>query len=341
MSLKEFLYKTQFKYIYKVYRIKILLENIQFEISMQFNEKNNIYKKEITNKDRIQFTSNVFLFNFQPFDKKQNNYFPKNYIDEYPLSYFEQFKIYLNIIKELYKSDRTSNECQDCVKYIINILQKIEFEFIFYISVLSECFDTSNIIQLLKLFKTDQTLTKLGEFNNEDLVYFKRIINIITKKPNLVLDKVAGEEKSSAKITLYAIILIFDLEFQKEKLNLIYWNENLLCSIFTNYYHLIKFFDYDIIEEIISLTDDCFTIIFIINKTRNYLIDKFNEEKKLIEIKEKDLINDLNNYIKFKEGEDKLDQIFPLIQSLIDFQKDKKHNLFISHLIFSKLLLNL
>jgi len=303
------------------------LENIQFEISIQFKEKNNIYKKEITNKDRIQLTSHIFLFNFKPFDKMQNNYFPKNYIDEYPLSFFEQFKIYLNIIKEIYKSDRTSKECQDCVKYIINILQKIEFEFIFYISVLSECFDTSNISKLLKLFKTDQTLTKLGEFNNEDLAYFIDIINIITQKPNLVLDKVTGEEKSASKITLYAIILIFDLEFQKENLNLIYWNENLLCSIFTNYYHLIKFFDYKVIEEIISLTDDCFSIIFIINKTRNYLIDKFNEKKKLREKKgkkEKDLIIDLDNYVKFKEKEDKLEQIFTFIQSLIEFQKDKK-----------------
>ena len=36
------------------------------------------------------------------------------------------------------------------------------------------------------------------------------------------------------------------------------------------------------------------------------------------------MIIDLDNYVKFKEKEDKLEQIFTFIQSLIEFQKDKK-----------------
>jgi len=278
LTQKEFIYLAQFKYIYKVFRIKILLENIKFKISIQFKENNNIDKKEITNKDRIKFTSHIFLYNFQFTAQKQN--LPNSSLDIFPLKYFEQFKIYLNIIKGKNKADRASKEYQDCIKYIMNILKQIEYEFIFYISVLVECFDTCNISQLLKFFKTEKILNKLGEFNNEDLTYYKNIINIITKKPNLVLDNINGEEKSSARITLYAIILIFDLKFQKEKLSLIYWNENLLFCIFSKYYHFIKLFDYNIIEEIISLTDDCYSIIYIINNTRDYLLDKFNEEKK-------------------------------------------------------------
>ena len=326
LEQKDFSDKEKFKYIYKVYRIKILLENIQFEISIQFKEKNNIFKKEITNKDKIQFTSHVFLYNFKAFDKNQNNYLSKNSLDSYPLNNYEQFKIYLNIVKGINKADRTSKEYQDCIIYIMNILKQIEYEFNFYISVLVQCFDTSNICKFLKLFKTEK-LTKLGELYDEDLSSFKNIINKITQKPNLVLDKINGEEKYSARITLYAIILIFDLKFQKEKLNLIYWNENLLFCIFSQYYHFIKFFDYNIIDEIISLTDECFPIVYILNSTRDYLLDKFSEEKKIKEKKgekERDLIINVGNYIKFKEEEQNLDKILVLIESLIEYQKEKK-----------------
>ena len=52
LDQKEFLYKAQFKYIYKVYIIKIIQKDIQFGVSIQNKEEgsnNNIYKTIITN----------------------------------------------------------------------------------------------------------------------------------------------------------------------------------------------------------------------------------------------------------------------------------------------------
>jgi len=278
LEQKEFSFQTQFAYIYKVHRIMIIKENPEFEIAVQFREEgenDNIYERKIKKDEIIKNSSSIFLFNFQPIDKNQNICFSQNSSNEYPLTYFEQFKIYLTILKEKIKKDRNSNEYQDCMKYIMKILNQIEYEFIFYMSVFSECFDRNNINQLLIIFKTEK-LSIFGEFSNEDLDNFKDIFNKVTQEPNLVLEKINPDEQTSAKTTLFAIILIFDLKFQKEKLKLINWDKDIIQNIFSKYYHLIKLFDFDIIKDILSLIDDCFSILFILNITRDYLSDKFN-----------------------------------------------------------------
>ena len=338
---KEFQIQNLFNYIYKVHRIKILKETPEFEIAVQFKkegEKDNIYERKIKKDEIIQNTSDIFLYNFQPADESQKKCFSTNFSDEYPLSYFEQFKIYLNILKEKFKVERNSKEFQDCIKYVMNILNQIEYEFIFYISVFVECFDTEINYQILKRFKTEKILS-FGESSNEDLNYFRDIINKINKEPNLVLEKINSYERPAAKTTLYAIILFFDLKFQKEKLKSIKLDKDMIQYIFSKYYHLMKLFDFNDFKEVISLTDDCLSILFILEQTRNYLLDKFNsllqktkelkEEKKIKEKKgekekEKDLIIQLDKYIVFKEEEKDLNKILFLINSLIGFQKENK-----------------
>ena len=216
---KEFSFNL-YNYIYKVHRIKILKEIPEFELSVQFKEEGeneNIYERKIKKDEILLNTSHIFLFNFQPVDKNQKKCFTTNFSDEYPLSYFEQFKIYLKILKEKFKIDRNSKECQDCMKYTMKILIQIKYEFIFYLSVFAECFDTEIINELLKIFKTEK-LSTFSEFSNEELNNLKEIINKITQEPNLVLEKIIPDERPTAKTTLNTIILIFDLKFQKEKL---------------------------------------------------------------------------------------------------------------------------
>ena len=336
---KEFSFQNQFTYIYKVHRIKVIKENPEFEISVQFKEdgeNDNIYERIINNIEIIKNTSYIFLYNFQPIDNNQKICFSQNSSNEYPLSYFEQFKIYLNILKEKIKSDRNSEEFQNCIKYIMNILNQIKYEFVFYMSVFAECFDTKIINQFLRKFKTEK-ITAFGEFSNEDLNIFKDIINKITKEPNLVLEKINPEERPEAETTLYTIILIFDLKFQKEELKLIKWDEDIFQYIFSKYFHLVKLFDFNVIKDILSLTDDCLSIVFILNMSAEFLFQKFNillqknkeskEERKTKEkkdIKEKDLIIQVDKYIAFKDEEKYLDKILFTIESLINFQKEKK-----------------
>ena len=336
---KEFPYETQFNYIYKIHRIKVLKEKPEFEISVQFKEEGqneNIYERKITNDEILDNTTHAFFYNFQPTDNNKNNCFSKNSSNEYPLNYFEQFKTYINILKEKYKIDRKSKECQDCIEYAMKILDTEEYEFNFYLAVFAECFDTKNIQQLLKLFKTDKKLTQISDFNIKDLKYFEDIINRVTQDPNLVLEQISENGRHLAKTTLYAIILIFDLKFQNEKLKSIKLNDELLNLIFSQYLHFIKFFDLDDIKEILSLTDDCYTFLFILSNIIYFLYDKFNEERKNKKKNEKDLIFQIDNYVVLKEEEKKLDKILVLIGSLVEFQKSKKFQ-FISFKFFSQI----
>ena len=337
---KEFSFNL-YNYIYKVHRIKILKEIPEFELSVQFKGENeNIYERKIKKDEILLNTSHIFLFNFQPANGSQKNCFSTNFSDEYPLSYFEQFKIYLKILKEKFKIDRNSKECQDCMKYTMKILIQIEYEFIFYLSVFAECFDTEIINELLKIFKTEK-LSTFGEFSNEELNNLKDIINKITQEPNLVLEKIIPDERPTAKTALNTIILIFDLKFQKEKLKSIKLDNDMIQYIFSKYYHLMKLFDFNDIKDVISLTDDCFTILFLLGQSRDYLLDKFNalyqkskelkEEKKIKEKKgekekekENDLIINVDKFIIIKDEDKDLSKILIIINSLIDFQKEKK-----------------
>ena len=324
---KELPNEKQFNYIYRIHRIKILKEKSEFEICVQFKEEGqneNIYERKITNDEIMDNTYHAFFYDFQPIDKNKNNCFSKNSSNEYPLSYFEQFKIYFKILKEKYKIDRKSKECQDCIKYAMKILEKEEYEFSFYLAIFAECFDTKNIEKLLKLFKTEEKLKQLGDFNARDLKYFEDIINRITQDPNLVLEEINQDERSSAKTTLYAIILIFDLKFQKEELKPIKLDKELLYAIFAQYFHFIKFFDYDDTKEILSLTDDCYTFLFIFSKIKNFLLDQFNEERNIKEKTQNNLIFQIDSYVVLKDEEKNLDKILLLIESLVEFQMEKK-----------------
>jgi len=343
LEQKEISFQDQFTYLYKVHRIKLIKESPEFKISVQFREEggnDNIYERIIEKNEIIKDTSSIFLYNFQPIDANQNNCFSQNSSNEYPLSYFDQFKIYLKILKEQIKIDRNSKEFQDFIKYIMKVLNQIEYEFNFYMSVFAECFDTEIISEFLKVFKTEKILT-FGEPRNEDLDNFKAIISNITKEPSIVLKKINPEEIYSAKTTLDTIILIFDLKFQKDQLNLINWDKEIIQFIFSKYYHLVQLFDFKAIkDDILSLTDDCYSIIFILNRTKDYLLTKFNalrqeikelkgekktkEKKEKKNKKEKDLIIQVDDYVNFKEEEEDLDEILVQIEYLVEFQKEKK-----------------
>jgi len=339
LEQKEISAQDQFTYLYKVHRIKLIKESPEFKISVQFREEggnDNIYERIIEKNEIIKDTSSIFLYNFQPIDANQNNCFSQNSSNEYPLSYFDQFKIYLNILKEEIKIDRNSKEFQDFIKYIMKVLNQIEYEFNFYMSVFAECFDTEIISEFLKTFNT-QKILNFGESSNEDLNNFKDIINKITQDQSIVLKKINPDEIYSAKTTLDTIILIFNLKFQKEQLKLIEWDKEIIHLIFSKYYHLVQLFDFNAIKDILLLTDDCFSIIFILDRTKEYLLIKFNAlrqeikelkgEKKTKEKKskkEKDLIIQVDDYVSFKDEEEDLDKILVQIESLVEFQKEKK-----------------
>ena len=339
LEQKEISFQDQFTYLYKVHRIKLIKESPEFKISVQFREEggnDNIYERIIEKNEIIKDTSSIFLYNFQPIDANQNNCFSQNSSNEYPLSYFDQFKIYLNILKEQIKIDRNSKEFQDFIKYIMKVLNQIEYEFNFYMSVFAECFDTEIISEFLKTFNT-QKILNFGESSNEDLNNFKDIINKITQDQSIVLKKINPDEIYSAKTTLDTIILIFNLKFQKEQLKLIEWDKEIIHLIFSKYYHLVQLFDFNAIKDILLLTDDCFSIIFILDRTKEYLLIKFNAlrqeikelkgEKKTKEKKskkEKDLIIQVDDYVSFKDEEEDLDKILVQIESLVEFQKEKK-----------------
>ena len=336
LEQKNFSFQNQFNYIYKVHRIMILIDSQEFELSVQFKEKrinDNNYERKIKNDEIIKDTSHSFLYNFQPIDKNKKICFSKNSSNEYPLSYFEQFKIYINILKEQFKGDRNSKEFHDCIEYAMNILNKIKYEFTFYMPVFVQCFDSKIVGKFLEIFNT-KNLTSLGELSNEEIKNLEEILNRIEQEPSLVLEKIEKEDRGPAEIILYTIILIFDLKFQKEKLKLIKWKKDILLYIFSKYNHFIKLFDFNVIKDILILTDDCYTIFFILQTTRNYLLDKFNEflqkikeEKKSKERKgeiEKNLIIQIDKYIVFKDEEKLLGKILFLIESFVDFQKNAK-----------------
>ena len=347
--LKEhkFTYKNKLNYTAKVYRFNISNIKNEFEISVIFKEEpdnKNEYKREITNKDMGECKrSHIFLYDFTPLDKNQNNFFVLN-SNDYPLNHEEQFQIYLNSLKEKNILKENSKENIDLIQSTSYLFKdkNAKYDFKFFMLVFFQSFNTELIKEHLLSFQTHK-LISLGEFNDKELQSYIEIINKITENPDIILKSLTDESKNKASSNLYTIILYFNLKFQKEKLISIFkYNHQLFYSIFLYNSSLFQVLDLNEIKKILSLPNDYFIVLHIIDISLKYILKAFNEEIKKIDEKKRKkektkLFIQIEEYAEPKE-EDNINTINSFIKHIIEFQKNNTQFISFSPSFFEKLI---
>ena len=280
--------------INKVFRFKILPDWLEKEDNQSeykidvFIEDENQTKYKYT----IQFKDNnrdFYEYNFKIED-----------IDVLPLNYDEQFELYADILRNIYKKRQKTKENDDFI-ISTHLLLNENYEFFFYILIFRECFSTNLCQKHLLLFNPER-ITGFGKISDKKLKQITNIINTIAKDPDKIY--VESEDKKLETIKLfYSVVLYFNLYYQKDKVKEMFENEK-ICDYL--YDKLLSYGDF--FKDLILLKKD---VIKLLEKAKNYnqvlnfLFYLGNDLIQFLEVitEKKDLINNL-----FKEEKNKIEE---------------------------------
>ena len=332
----KFNYNNAF-YISKIYSFKIPISKNNYDIYIRLYENRDndeticekkITEKEIKNKKEKYF----FLFNINFKTNKDGD--SKNII--IPLNIDDEYQLYKAAFKNNY------NKIEDYPIYegfLLSVYKYFEenkkFTFSFYISFLTECYNTNLINNYILLFKY-QKISKLGDFDEYLLEKFKKIIN---ENQNIIINNIYGHEKKEKLLDrLLKIILYFNYNFHKKEGLDSMFNESetnkKLFKIIKK--HLSLFPDFSLskkkiseliqnynklneIKEILSYNRNCLELLEIIDENKDYIMKIFMSEKK--DSKKINECIQIDKLTMLKDGDD-LDKILKMIQKLVEFENN-------------------
>ena len=291
----------------KIYRFKIIPKSDVkiYKIPVIMEEENHTKHEYIIKLTNIK--KDFYEYNFKI-----------EAIDVLPMKYEKQFEIYTDILRNKYKIKQIDKENIDFITISQSLVigKKNTFDFAFYLLIFLECFSTKLIRNHLVLFKPEK-IKGIGEFNKTKLKQISNILNSIANKPERIHLETEEDRERVTKI-FYAIYLIFNLHFQKDKIIEVfekqfdYLSEKLIeFKTLLDYLIIpkdivIKLIDnakeYKYILNYLSfLGKDCLLFLQVINEKKEVILKLFEKAKnEEINKNEKDIDKD-NDKNKEKE----------------------------------------
>ena len=314
-----------------VYFIFTHEENKKYKIYIQRNyeEANSLEKIkqfEIT-KELIKLSSDVFRFKISPetlLKKIDDKYhilifveFDNNKINQYdikfsdinkdffiydfnveekncqPLSHEEQFEIYIDILRKVFRKIDTSQENEDFILSTLGLLnEQKKFSFYFYLLIFRECYRTKCVQELLLKFKPEN-INGLGYFGERKFKGMKIILNIISKNIYKYLYLKNAKDENELIELFYSILLYFNMNFQKDKISEMLSDEkvlNYLSKKLISFHNIYKdlLLDKNTLRKLIkkakTFNDILIYITYIGNNIINFLDLIYSEFKYISEI---------------------------------------------------------
>ena len=323
-----------------VYRFKIIddslnlqndLEEYQIPVNVESEDKKYKYIIKLRNLKRDFYEYN--------FEIKELNILP--------LDYQKQFEIYSEILRNKYQKKQNTPENEDFILSVESLLSGIDkkYNFMFYLLIILECFNTKYFYRHLLLFKPEQ-INDLGNADNKKLSQIKSILNLLTKKPEKIYIEKENDRHNVIKL-FYSMVLFFNVHFQKEKIEEMFENNKIFDYLyeniikFNNYYRdlilpkkyvikLIKKADNfnQVLNFLYYLGKDVIQFLEVINEEKTFIkilfqkdITKFEKDNEIKERNEKKEIPiiDVCKYVVPKK-EDKIMQLNALIFEIITYQ---------------------
>ena len=295
-KIKQFEYKKEMITFYSdVYRFKIFkgaLPKNEYEkyhvLILAESDKGKIYQFDIEftdiNKDFFVYDFNIYEPNFQL------------------LSHEEQFEIYTDILRKVYKKASTTEENENFILSTLELLnrQGKKFNFYFYLLIFVECHRTKYAQEILLIFKPEN-ITELGSFSESKIKVMKIRLNLLSKNINKSLNLKNAKDENELIELFYSIWLYFNMNFQKEKISEMFRDDKILDYLSKK---LISF--YDIYKEL--------------------LLDKETLRKL---IKKSKTFDDILIYLSYigKNIVDFLNLIFSEFKFICDIYKEERHKL--------------
>ena len=330
--------KNNINYTSVVYCIKIPNALSDFETILQLKEENdeeNIYEKKLSKAEIKWSNKKQYIFLFDIVFKNPSSTKPSKIIF---LESYEEFEIYLQIIREKYKIYRESKENEDFISNICELVlgRDKKIEFFLYISVLYESIYNSKFFNaFLIAFRNEKLLNN----SNHDIHRIKRSKEIINNFYDDIESYLKTIEREKGKDNFYMIILYFNYLFQRERFDTLLKNNrkekfqqiiSLNRSYFPNLNRKIKdTISLDEIKGSLSYIKNCFEVLNIIFNNREHILNKYLE--KIEEYKKKenlennqlqDISIQMENYIG-PNIEDDLKKILIMIKEILIYEIEK------------------
>ena len=317
--------------ITKVYRFKLLPNLIEFD-------GNDIYKIDISIEDDENQAKYIYSIRLKNKDKDFYEYnFKIEELDILPLSYDEQFDIYIDILRKIYKKIQKTKENEDLIFSTQLLLKEKDskYDFLFYLKIFLECFSINLLQDHLLLFDPNR-IKGIGELSEKK---FRPLSNVINQKANNPEGIYFSSEESKQQTLemLYSIVLFYNLHFQKDKIHELFENEksfNFLIEKLANFKNFFK----DLIlpesevtkllekakefHQIVSFLSyverDVLKFFDFLDKNKNIILDCYKKE---INNKDKKHKNspyiDIESYVEPKINDD-IQKISVKIKSLLE-----------------------
>ena len=295
-----------------IYRIKILPQKIQ--------KKRNFYNFEVIIEEDNGH-QHKYIIRSNDIDKDFYEYnFKMEGIDILPLSYEQQFEIYLDILRNKYKKNQKTQENYDFIESTQLLLEKShKYNFLFYLLIFRECFSTP-LLQNHMLIFNPKKIKGTGDIPEKKLNQIKNILNAILKNPEEKLH-ITEEELQRQTLELFlSVVLYFNLNYQKENIREMFENDkffNYLYEKLVNYHQFFK----DLVlpkEDVIKLIEQAKSF----NQIQNFLfyLDRdFVTFMKIINGQNEKINNIINQELKENL---KKDNFMIEIQKYIDPKKE-------------------
>ena len=233
-KVEQKLYEYNNNFIYTIYRFKINISKLEstkkkekkkMEIKIKLEDKeDNIFESKIY---IDKFNKDIFIYNFK-FEKSTM----WTQMIEPPLSLkfsnIQQFEIYIEYIRKKLKLKQNADENIDLIystqELLIGSPDK-KYSFSFFLLILLECFTTKCVQSLLSCFKPEK-IEEIGKIPDKQLKRIKNVLNTFEKNPEKVLDNVKEKQKDDYGMKLFMVLLFFNNNFNKERIQEFLNNEN-------------------------------------------------------------------------------------------------------------------
>ena len=207
----------------KIYRFKILTESIKIKEGQKYYEIAVIAEEEKGKKEK-------YIINLKELKKDKYEYnFSIPNLNIQPLNLYQQFDIYVDILRNKYKKKQLSKENEEFILSTQSLIvgKDKKYELLFFLSIFLECFSTKFASRHLILFKPNK-IEGLGKVSNEKLTQLRNILNLIYEKSDKLLH--IENEKERPKLTeiYFFIVLYFNLNFLKNKIPEMFKNEKVI-----------------------------------------------------------------------------------------------------------------
>ena len=331
-----------------IYRFKIIPEGLKKEEGKKEYEIIIIAEEE-------NGTKHEFVLKFKDIKKDHYEYnFKIEKVDILPLSYENQFEIYVELLRKKYKKLQSSKENEEFILSTQSIITGADkqYDFLFYLSIFLECFSTKFVYRHLITFRPNK-IKGLGQASEKKLKQIKNILAQFVKNPSKIH---VEKEKDRQNISeyFYSMALYFYIKFNKENINEMFENEqvfNFLINKLIDYKELYK----DLViskEEFLKLLEksknfnhiltfltylgkDVVQFLNIVYEKREFILKKIEDEKEEKQAKKEELIIELEKFVEPKK-EDNINELVSLIEKLTQFQASEGKIIKFSPSVFEK-----